>query len=432
MLPKRDESKDQRKNDSSLSPSLTETLNPDAMAEVDRAAEEPIPDLENLEFMTPSTIIEKLARLRAEYSAMWHNVGHMKERINKMKVYVEQLQAKVISSTAKLHRCREEDRTAFLRRVQHQKQLIQSLAGPLQQLQNIHFDQHDKMFVEKDKKEFIMARTRDNPNVRRILSKATQYSTIKPDHECWAPLLQARLQDFITAGIKLNQMISYETLLCNYVRNRTTKMLGAAKRLKDLEYTHDFMIKECEKRMSVIQQYESMPLGTESDSSESGGIESCVLDSCVVESCVKESGGLESLGLQSGDLEDITKKVFAGTVLNSEDNETYLKRTLSNLAEIMARGIVDRVVQRKKEKEKVEEKEKDEEREKWKAEGKAKETETEGKKNENGKEKGKERGKGKGKENVKGKGKEKDTNGKVENGKDRYGKNGNGKGKEKA
>ncbi|KAL8855355.1 MAG: hypothetical protein Q9178_007987 [Gyalolechia marmorata] len=430
---KRDEPKDQCKNDTSLSPSLSETPNADATAEVDRPAEEPTLDLENLESMTPSTIIEKLARLRAEYSAMWHNVGHMKERIVKMKVYVEQLQAKVISSTAKLHRCREEDRAAFLQRVQHQKQLIQSLARPLQQLQSIHFDQHDKMFVEKDKKEFIMGRTRKNPNVRRILSKATQYSTIKPDHECWAPLLQARLQDFITAGIKLNQMISYETLLCNYVRNMTTRMLGASKRLKDLEYTYDFMIKECEKRKSVIQQYESMPLGSESDSSESGGgIENCVLNNCVVESCGTESGGLESLGLQSGDLEDITKQVFAGTVLDSEDNETYLKRTLSGLAEIMGRAIADKAVQRRKEREKEEEKGEGEEREKWKAKGKAKETETEGKKKENGKEREKEGGKWKGKENVKGKGKEKAAHGKVENGKDRNGKKGNGKGKEKA
>ena len=378
--------------------------------------------------MTPSTIIENLARLRAEYNAMWHNVEHMKDRIDKMKVYVEQLQVKVISSTAKLHRWREEDRTAFAQRVQHQRQLIQSLAGPLQKLQNIHFDQHDEMFVEKEKKEFIFARTRNNPTVRKILSKATQYSTIKPDHECWTSLLQARLQDFLTAGIKLNHMISYDTLLCNYLRNMSTKMLGASKRLKDLEYTHDFMIQECEKRKSVIQQYESMPLGSESDGSESGGIENCVLDSCVVESSGTESGGLESLGLASGDLEDITKQVFAGTVLNSEDNETYLKRTLEDLAGIMARGIADRVVQRRKEKEMVEEKGKEEEREKWKAKGKAKETETEGKKKENGKENGK------GKENVKGKGKgkEKDANGKVEPGKDRNGKRENGKGKETA
>ncbi|KAL8924557.1 MAG: hypothetical protein Q9172_002641 [Xanthocarpia lactea] len=426
MPPQRDEPKNQRKNDRSLSHDLTETLNADATAEVDGPAEEPTPDIENLESMTPSTIIEKLASLRAECSAMWHNVEHMKDRIDKMKAYVEQLQVKVIGSTAKLHRWREEDKTAFLQRVQHQRQLIQSLAGPLQKLQNIHYDQHDEMFVEKEKKEFIFARTRNDPNVRKILSKATQYSTIKPDHECWTPLLQARLQDFITAGLKLNNMISYDRLLCNYLQKMTTRMLGASKRLKDLEYTHDFMIQECEKQKSVIQQYEAMPLETESDGSESGGIASCVLDSCVVESCGTESGGLESLGLASGDLEDITKQVFAGTVLNSEDNETYLRRTLSELGEIMGQAIADKAVQRRKEREKEEEKGKEEEREKLKAKGKAKETESEGKKKEIGNERGK------GKENVKGKGKEKDTNGKDEPGKDRNVKNGKGKGKEKA
>ncbi|KAL8764794.1 MAG: hypothetical protein Q9209_007881, partial [Squamulea sp. 1 TL-2023] len=157
--------------------------------------------------------------------------GKMKAGIDIWETCVQHRKAKADKLWTKLKEFKEA-KPEHLRSIERQKEHIQSLAGPLRQLQREHYDQHP----DKDKeKQDVIVDSAKNVHVMAILAMSTVVGTLKPGHEGSESTVQARVQEFMAAGYMLHELQSREALLCKDFGHAMAHYTLAANHLEDLQ-----------------------------------------------------------------------------------------------------------------------------------------------------------------------------------------------------
>lgn len=100
--------------------------------------------------------------------------------------------------------------------IRDQKHKIEQLSEPLQKLIRQHCNQ--RPMDTQAKNEAITAGAGTDA-VKEILQAATVYTTIKPGHERWEPIIKTKNGEYLAAGAQLTPMLTEESLLPGKVEN---------------------------------------------------------------------------------------------------------------------------------------------------------------------------------------------------------------------
>ncbi|KAL8675774.1 MAG: hypothetical protein Q9186_007612, partial [Xanthomendoza sp. 1 TL-2023] len=220
-----------------------------------------VPDREtsaadDMQSMAPNEWSTKLHHAGLEFEKAWNETGTMRLRITKMASKVEKWYAR--------HRiCAEElsvwdgkyggdEKIKHIQGIEAQKQYIRSLATPLQELQRQHYIQESDKSVEKVK---AIACTKVTPYTKAILHKTTYFSSGKPGHEDGEEaIIPEKVMEFITAGIKLETMISMQSRMDARLKKATSKFAAAAARFQKAGTRYNKMRIDCHQKMLLLEK----------------------------------------------------------------------------------------------------------------------------------------------------------------------------------
>ncbi|KAL8725759.1 MAG: hypothetical protein Q9166_007159 [cf. Caloplaca sp. 2 TL-2023] len=209
-------------------------------------------DLNELKTLTSEEITAKLGSIRDDLVESWHAAEKMRERCEKLEGYATSWQQKADKYIAELKAFRD-DKLKHLQGILRQKEHIQSLAEPLMKMQRQHYNQYSGKAAEKGA---VIAATAKNPNAKAILENTTVYSTIKPGHERWEPILQTRVQEYLSAGVQLQEMESLETNLTAKWQHAMDKFMGVNARFRAIGEQYNVLRDECNRKTLLVEQYE--------------------------------------------------------------------------------------------------------------------------------------------------------------------------------
>ncbi|KAI4231311.1 MAG: hypothetical protein L6R40_007756 [Gallowayella cf. fulva] len=211
---------------------------------------------QDLEAMLRRDKMTMLKSVVMQFHGAWHDAMDMRVRADKVGRKAQVWHTRAGKLAADLA-CFEAEygndvRILHIQGIERQKEHIRSLARQLQDMQRDHYIQESDKQVEKDE---LIADYATNGHGNAILQSTTVFSSLKPGHEEWVPVVQSHVHEFLAAGLKLQEMRTQEPVMRSRLKIAKLKHTGAALRFVKLGNAYDNLRVKCHKKMSLLEQY---------------------------------------------------------------------------------------------------------------------------------------------------------------------------------